>query len=391
MKKGFTLMELLAVIIVLSILSVIVFPNVVKIINKSKENLYQAQLRDLEIVTKNFSLDHKELLDKNYLNDIYISLSTLKKSRYLEENIIKNPKTGKEMLGCMKMSYNYDNNQYNYEYLDIDCDNDSSLSGYLITYNNGFELKEVGTIIKSVYDQILKTYEGTISTIGGTIDGLYDIDDEYVFRGSDPHNYVRLGNGGDRYRIISMNKNDKTIKLIKTDPESSSYSKDNSNVFISSSVSDYLLNFITKGSLSQYSSKVVDSSKWSNGSIDINNNINYEVLKSVENTSSISNRLGLINVSDYVISSLDSTCLNNFMSSSCKNNNYLYELFTTSSVWTMNGFSSGIITIENGIITNHNLNSSIDSSYRIYPVIILKKSIAIKSGSGVSKDPYVIE
>ena len=391
MKKGFTLMELLAVIIVLSILSVIVFPNAVKIINKSKENLYQAQLRDLEIVTKNFSLDHKELLDKNYLNDIYISLSTLKKSRYLEENIIKNPKTGKEMLGCMKMSYNYDNNQYNYEYLDIDCDNDESLSGYLITYNNGFESKEVGTIIKSVYDQILKTYEGTISTIGGTIDGLYDIDDEYIFRGSDPHNYVRLGNGGDRYRIISMNKNDKTVKLIKTEPESSSYSKDNSNVFISSSVSDYLLNFITKGSLSQYSSKVVDSSKWSNGSIDINNNMNYEVLKSVENTSSISNRLGLINVSDYIISSLDSTCLNNFMSPTCKNNNYLYELFTTSSVWTMNGFSNGIITIENGIITNHNLNSSVDSSYRIYPVVILKKSIAIKSGSGVSKDPYVIE
>ena len=58
-------MEVLAVIVVLSILSIIVFPNVVDIINSSKENLYQSQLRELETVAKNFSLEHKELLDKS--------------------------------------------------------------------------------------------------------------------------------------------------------------------------------------------------------------------------------------------------------------------------------------------------------------------------------------
>lgn len=392
MKRGFTLTEVLSVIVILSILSMIVFPSVVKTIKKSKENLYQSQLRELEIVTKNFSLENKELLDKNYLNNAYISLDDLKKSKYLENTKISNPKTGNEMNGCMKISYNHSTNQYNYEYVDIDCNSDNTLSGYIITYNNGFEKKEVGTIIKSVYDQILDNYNNTISIIGGTTDGLYDIDDNYIFRGNDPHNYVKLGIGGDTYRIISLNKNDKTIKLIKNTPESSSYSKNNSNEFTTSAISEYLLNFITNGNLSNYSSKVIESNKWKNGIIDLSINMNYDMLKSVESTASISNKLGIINISDYVIASLDSTCLSNVVSSNCKNSNYLYNLFTTSSVWTLDNSTTGkIITIENGTIIDHTLNSSTDSSYRIYPVVILKKSISIKSGNGTSSTPYIIE
>lgn len=68
MKKGFTLVELLAVIVILSVISMLVFPNVIKIINQSKENLYQSQLRDIENVAKNFSIEHPELLDANRIN-----------------------------------------------------------------------------------------------------------------------------------------------------------------------------------------------------------------------------------------------------------------------------------------------------------------------------------
>lgn len=391
MKRGFTLMELLSVIIILSILSLIIFPNVVKIINKSKENLYQSQLRDLEIVTKSFTLENKNMMDKNYLNNIYVPLSTLKKSKYLEDGTIKNPKNGKEMNGCMKISYNYETNQYNYEYIDSDCTKDTSLSGYIITYENELVKKEVNPIT-SAYDKILENYSKIISIIGGTVDGLYDIDDEYIFRGNNPNNYVKLGSGGETYRIISLDKNDKTIKLIKVSPESSSYSKNNSNEFTTSSISEYLLNFITQGNLNKYSSKVIESNKWKNGIIDINTTMNYQVLKSVEATSSVANRLGLINVSDYAISSLDNTCINDIINPSCKNNNYLYNLFTSSSVWTMDNSTPGkIITIENGVVTNHTLNSSTDSSYRIYPVVILKRSVTIKSGTGTSSSPYIIE
>lgn len=382
-------MEVLAVIVVLSILSIIVFPNVVDIINSSKENLYQSQLRELETVAKNFSLEHKELLDKNHLNDSYISLENLKKSKYLEQTKISNPKNGEEMNGCMKISYNNENNQYVYQYLDIDCENDSTISGYIIVYNNNtFSIKQSNVVI-SAYDKIIED-SNNISNFG-----LYDIGDYYVFRGDEPHNYVRLGTGGDVYRIVSLNKENKTIKLIKITPESSPYSANNSNIFITSSIAEYLLNFITNGTLSNYSSKVVDSGKWLNGTVDLSVKMTYEVLRSVEATSTVSNKLGLINVSDYVMASLNDTCSTDITNSGCKIDNYLYKLFGTSSVWTMDNSDGGkVITIESGNIIDHTLNSSTDSSYRIYPVVILKKGVTIKSGDGSSSatsQAYIIE
>ena len=53
MKKGFTLIELLAVIIILSITSMIIFPNVTKVINNSKNDLYNAQVLDIQLAAEN--------------------------------------------------------------------------------------------------------------------------------------------------------------------------------------------------------------------------------------------------------------------------------------------------------------------------------------------------
>ena len=112
MKKGFTLVELLAVLVILAVVSMLVFPNVVKIIADSKEKLYQSQMRDIESVGKNFAMDHTELLDANHINPTYVTVDALKYSGYLEIDKISNPKTGEEMNGCVKIDYNETNNQY---------------------------------------------------------------------------------------------------------------------------------------------------------------------------------------------------------------------------------------------------------------------------------------
>ena len=373
MKKGFTLVELLAVLVILAVVSMLVFPNVVKIIADSKEKLYQSQMRDIESVGKNFAMDHTELLDANHINPTYVTVDALKYSGYLEIDKISNPKTGEEMNGCVKIDYNETNNQYHYN------------------YENGLQKKEQN-ILLSAYETILKNYENLISIIGGTTDGLYEIDDEYIFRGSNPNNYVKLGASADSYRIISLNKKEKTIKLVKITPESSSYSTNNSNAFLESSVSSYLLNFITAGNAKDMQDKIVDGTKWKNGIIDLSENMSYEVLKSVEATSTVSNKVGLIQVSDYIVSSLDSTCLANIASSNCKNSNYMATLFGKNAVWTMDNSSSGkVITIENNIITNHTLNTTSDITYRIYPVFYLKRSASISSGNGTSSSPYIIK
>lgn len=391
MKKGFTLVELLAVIVILSVVSMLIFPNVVKIMKQSKENLYQAQLRDIESVAKNFSMEHPELLDSNHINPTYITLNALKLAGYLELEEIYNPKDGNEMNGCVKIEYNDSTNQYHYNYEEIDCGNDETLKGYIVTYNSGL-IKEEKNLILSAYEKVLLDYNNLISIVGGTTDGLYDIDDEYIFRGTNPNNYVKLGVGGDSYRIISMNKKDKIVKLIKVTPESSAYSSNNSNSFIESSVSEYLLSLITSGSAKDFTDKIVDGSKWKNGIIDINTSVDYNVLKSIEGTSTLSNKLGLVQISDYVIASLNNTCYNNIFSADCKTNNYLATLFGSNYVWTMNGSTTGkVISIENGIITDHTLDSTTDITYRIYPVMNLKRSASITSGNGTSSSPYIIE
>ena len=118
--------------------------------------------------------------------------------------------------------------------------------------------------------------------------------------------------------------------------------------------------------------------------------MNYDVLKSIEGTSIVSNRLGLIQVSEYALASLSNDCYQNVYSSACQNDNYLANLFGTNYVWTMGSSTPGrVITIEGGVITNHAVNAN-DVTYRIYPVVVLKNSLAVVSGNGTSSTPYVL-
>ena len=103
MKKGFTLIELLAVIIILSITSMIIFPNVTKVINNSKNDLYNAQVLDIQLAAEKWSSSNADLLDSTHANTIYISLEALRFSGFLEPDPIKSPKDRSIMNGCIQM------------------------------------------------------------------------------------------------------------------------------------------------------------------------------------------------------------------------------------------------------------------------------------------------
>ena len=77
-RKGFTLMELLAVIAVLAIISTIASTLVIKYINSSKRNLLQTQKNEIIQAAKDWSLKNTDKLDKYHLNNTYISIDTLK-------------------------------------------------------------------------------------------------------------------------------------------------------------------------------------------------------------------------------------------------------------------------------------------------------------------------
>lgn len=84
-KKGFTLVELLATIAIMGIMSGIAIMGVGKIIRRSRINYYKAEKNMIEIAAKNYFADHRSLLPKKANQSREIDVETLWTTKYLEK------------------------------------------------------------------------------------------------------------------------------------------------------------------------------------------------------------------------------------------------------------------------------------------------------------------
>ena len=107
-KKGFTLVELLAVIIILGILGLIVVPMVNDTIKEQKEKLYNRQLETIQSSAEGWSTKNSD--------------TTLVNDGYLKNKDIKDPRNNKIMSGCVSISYDEAHSQYVYDYIDSNED-----------------------------------------------------------------------------------------------------------------------------------------------------------------------------------------------------------------------------------------------------------------------------
>ncbi len=86
-KNGFTLVELLAVIIILSLLALLASTAIVKLLGESKNDLYETQILAIEEAAKIWAADNL-----NKLPDIeeckYLTLEDLKEAGTLDSNVI---------------------------------------------------------------------------------------------------------------------------------------------------------------------------------------------------------------------------------------------------------------------------------------------------------------
>lgn len=394
MKKGFTLIELLAVIIIIGVVALIVFPTVMESIEKSKQDLYEIQIRDIEEAGRKWATDSMEYMDNTHLNTIGVSLQSLIDAEYLQKSNVQDPRDKTKMNGCVTILYDEMIHQYQYTYVESRCE-DVITHGYFYTYvkdETGWSWKQQEKdIVVSSANQIINTYAANqlIKTEGQTTAGFYDEGERYVFRGDIVDNYVKLKGGNEVYRILSIDKSTGTMRIMGTTAIPNSWDSDNGVIFENASVTTAQLVSYFENSTNGIAENVIKintEAVWNVGTI--TENTSYSVLKSLENGKTAYGKIGLPSISDYIGASTDLSCHDAILSDTCKQQNYLYELWKGKNAWTIN-------TDENKVwfVNSSGTLSRADSSslYYIYPVIELKNNVHITSGNGKSVSPYLFE
>ena len=113
-KKGFTLVELLAVIIILSLVLVIAVPSVNKYIKQSKEKAYDAQISTIIEAAQAYASTNLELLPNRENLSVKVTLGQLKSAGLIKEEV-KNPNDDKYFDDALTIEIKKNKENYIYE------------------------------------------------------------------------------------------------------------------------------------------------------------------------------------------------------------------------------------------------------------------------------------
>ena len=150
-KKGFTLVELLAVIIILSLVLVIAVPSVNKYIKQSKEKAYDAQISTIIEAAQAYASANSGLLPRKEEFVVKITLGQLKSSGLIKEEV-KNPNDDKYFDDALTIEIKKKGETYNYDIVESTIttrDGEKSpiinLNGSpMVTYNLNATYTELG-------------------------------------------------------------------------------------------------------------------------------------------------------------------------------------------------------------------------------------------------------
>lgn len=251
-----------------------------------------------------------------------------------------------------------------------------------------FPYLNCGTTYKSakLKDKII---EENLATDGN---GLYKIDNEYVFRGEYPNNYVKFNS--EIWRIIKINE-DGSIKLMQVEkkPEKvvwdDRYNNERSgntgkNDFRVSRILDELKeSYNTNKYVNKENKELLVKKNWCIGKA-LESNMEISSLD-VCNDQYEDLYIGLLTIDEVLIPSLDANC-KNIYDGACTNYNYFTGInvgwtLTTGQQKTYTVFSAlrGSIDVKNASISNV-----------IRPVVNINSDVLYKTGDGTEKSPYVI-
>ena len=196
-NKAFTLIELLAVIIILGILAVLIIPKVVNTLNESEKNTNMTSAQNI-VKTAELKTSNNNMVDNN--KDIKINYTTGENINYLDYSGEK-PQKG---------------------YVQIKANGEVAMAVKIGDYCFIKKFSSNEIISTSYNEQVCEEafINFTIPELSITGDGLYEALGEpgrYVYRGENPNNYINIKEDGANntlYRIVSYEP-DGTIKVVR--------------------------------------------------------------------------------------------------------------------------------------------------------------------------------
>lgn len=171
-KKGFTLVELLGVFVILSIIVLVTFPYATGLLKNTKDSEYKRFEKNLFLAAEAYIEANSEIYSQFSENDSmdYISISELIANQFLSEKMT-NPKTKEKVSqsGCIKVTKT--NDELEYEYIPND---DYSLSKYttegLLSLYDGYK-KPITINGTSYLKNLSDTSDETIAQLRGFDNG----------------------------------------------------------------------------------------------------------------------------------------------------------------------------------------------------------------------------
>lgn len=313
----------------------------------------------------NYYGEHSDLLPNANGQRVSISAFELEQGNYIT-SLQKMVKGNAVCSGKVEVTKNGDNYLYSTH---LNCGND---------YNSA----ELYSVL---------TAESNVVTTGN---GLYKINDEFVFRGESVNNYVKFGSK--IWRIIKIDKTN-NIKLIEEEGVKQSEAWDdryNIERKNNSGINDYKVSRIKDYLTAMFNDEkyLTDVDRANIAYRDVC--IGKRGIESGVNNNSIecatvyeSQPISLLQVNEYLNASLDVNCKKTG-DSQCQNYNYLSNY--SRSWWSLTGDNSNTYKIyklsSDGVVL-----SNASSKAVVRPAIYLSDAIMFVSGNGTSSNPYIVK
>ena len=203
--NGFTLLELVAVIVILALIGLLTMPLITKLINNNKDKAYNNQIINIENAAKNWGADNIYLLPDEEDETLYITLAHLKATGLIDKSII-NSQTENEFLNDMKIRITYQNSGLIYEVLE----SSGSMTGEINLNQPTISL--LGKPIISVVGTYTEPGVIAITPKGEVIDTIdYKVDDG-EFQNTLPN--LSVGEHTITYKVINGDYNDTITRTV---------------------------------------------------------------------------------------------------------------------------------------------------------------------------------